>query len=831
MLDYKFILNIGTSLQDIRVWPIYKDDLAIECKLESGQQFYRRKLSGDLVFIGEDFHTIHNEAFGTEFKITIYSTADRGATWDIYWRGKFTHTDCTFNTDDEKVTVKPEVLDRYTALLAGWDKEFDLIKLTPAMQRILVRKRPMVQIYTEDDDTISCFMGTISFEMDVSIPSDVDYVRDYLLDTCHFSLISDYVELNFTSYPAGQETAFAAPFTGVVTNGAYLTSTAGIYRIQYYEETETVQIGDITGLKYINGLRVMSVNDTTVLWEFEQERAFDGFLPLPEEIEFASQQEGVDDLVAYKASNTVYGRIVCNTEYIGKQRTYKLYNDDLVQYNRNYLYAIGYGGTGELAQSARTSNTPTEWGQTDAGTYFLPPTDDSRWIPVGQSKWVNTSVWFMPLTYTQGVERDARQAYLLRDTYPLASCLAVLLQACESGVVFAGTTDYSQFLYEIQANGQQREMYLTPKSNITAGEYQTPAQTAPVTLREVLNMLRDTYRCYWFIDSSARLRIEHVQWFMRGGSYSGSMVVGTDLTNLETIRSRLKWSFGQNEYSYDKLDMPERYEFEWMDDVTAPFKGNPIDVVSPFVEQGKIENVSVGQFTSDIDFMLLNPSGISQDGFALMTVEEPNALNSGGTTIYAMDEESDILGVASYIGGNSIAMRIALSGSGVATIVWYANGQRIVSAISLDVPLSAGTLYISAPEGVTGIAFSVSGNATISISWIRMANDIAKQLPFLTETFNGQSIIMQNGWLSFLKLQNPYWRYDMPAKSVLMNGETTSVYMVSRKKKQTVNFPSGDSDPDEQKLIKTGVGSGKVDSMTVKLTSRMAKVNLIFDTY
>ena len=42
-----------------------------------------------------------------------------------------------------------------------------------------------------------------------------------------------------------------------------------------------------------------------------------------------------------------------------------------------------------------------------------------------------------------------------------------------------------------------------------------PAQTAPITLKNVLNMLRDCFRCYWFIDDQNRFRVEHIQFFRK----------------------------------------------------------------------------------------------------------------------------------------------------------------------------------------------------------------------------------------------------------------------------------------------------------------------------
>ena len=83
-------------------------------------------------------------------------------------------------------------------------------------------------------------------------------------------------------------------------------------------------------------------------------------------------------------------------------------------------------------------------------------------------------------------------------------------------------------------------------------------------------------------------------------------------------RNNKPWAFGRDKYTFEKPDMPERYQFGWMDDVTQPFDGFPIEMVSKYVNLGQIEDVSVAQFTSDIDYILLNPNEISKDGFVLL---------------------------------------------------------------------------------------------------------------------------------------------------------------------------------------------------------------------
>jgi hypothetical protein len=225
------------------------------------------------------------------------------------------------------------------------------------------------------------------------------------------------------------------------------------------------------------------------------------------------------------------------------------------------------------------------------------------------------------------VEQQQRKEFTLKDTFPVWSVLQVLLGRVAQGVTHEGTTAYSEFLYG-SAKGllDNTRLFLAPKSNVIVGEYQEPAMKAPVTLGEVLAMLRKVYGCYWFVDGQSRLRIEHVRWFKNGGSYGGGRVIGTDLTEDLNVRNGKAWAFATSEVKYGKEDMPQRYQYEWMDDSTEVFNGKPVNVLSAFVHEGKVEEVTVSGYTSDVDYMLLAPEMCSKDGFALLAA---NAVGGG----------------------------------------------------------------------------------------------------------------------------------------------------------------------------------------------------------
>ena len=91
---------------------------------------------------------------------------------------------------------------------------------------------------------------------------------------------------------------------------------------------------------------------------------------------------------------------------------------------------------------------------------------------------------------------------------------------------------------------------------------------------------------------------------------------------------------------------------------------------------------------------------------------------------------------------------------------------------------------------------------------------------------------LQNGYLSWYQLHEDTWCVDMPAERALVNGHLRLFYdnEIVKNKKQTISFPVG-ADPAPELLIKTSVGLGKIEKLSVYLHSRMAKAELRQNTY
>jgi len=728
---YRFFLQIGEDGTKQTVRPNYKDDLTLDYELETNQRFYRAKLSGKINFVRADYDIINNAPFDSEFFLYIEKSDDWGQTYNQYYKAKFMKTDCTFNDDDKLVTVQPETIDQYNDVLAGLEKEYNLIELAPQIEFLTIRKRPLIQIYVPGDSIVSCFLGGTNWEQDANATTD----PNALIQTYHFALCNILKEIQITSH--GSPAVISGLYVGRMSTGVSPDEFMGdLYpelNVNYYIHIaqKLVAGGLPIGLA---GVEIRRRSDDVAMFRFTKitQEPFD---TLEFDLTAVEGSGATGTMHADMKSYNIYARYLVDVDKIDDLDTYPLPSDDIVDNNRNYRRAIGYAIDVAFI-SKNFSDTPTEWGLADSGKYFAPPYSiyGQTFYPIARSTWRYASLWFGFYLMDWILEEKARKAYTLRDAFTLSSCINVLLKEFAPGITHEATPEYSQFLYNTNnpISGQSFKLLISQKSNIINGEYQTPAQKAPVTLQQIMTMLRDIYKCYWYIEGG-KFKIEQINWFRNGGSYGYNPIIDYDLTQLENVRNGKKLAFATSEYSFDKVEMPERYQFEWMDDVTTPFEGLPIEITSKYVTAGKIEEINISNFTSDIDLMLLNPGAISLDGFALLAAVTP----SGG-------------------------------------------GQL--------------------------------------------------ELPFTRQTVDNVEYYLQNGYLAFINIQPTYWVYDMPARRFKINNTPNYAIGIERKKKQTLNFPAGTTDPNPMQLVKTYIGNGQVDKLSVNLCSRNIKATLKYDT-
>lgn len=160
-------------------------------------------------------------------------------------------------------------------------------------------------------------------------------------------------------------------------------------------------------------------------------------------------------------------------------------------------------------------------------------------------------------------------------------------------------------------------MFIAPKSNVLVSEYDTPAQKAETTLETIMEMLRDVFKCYWYIEDG-KFKIEHIYFFKNSRSYVAKADADIDFTSKYDMMNGQQVTYHQAEVEYDKSELAKRIEFGWGDDATEIFDSVTMDVDSNYVEQDQTDTVDVSDFASDVDFMLYYPDNFDEDGFALL---------------------------------------------------------------------------------------------------------------------------------------------------------------------------------------------------------------------
>lgn len=724
---YKFELTINGATE--RSYPLYGNDLSKDFELQSNQQFFRAKLSGKLTFTGNDYSRIMAAAFDTQFGLEIFISYDAGQTWASYWIGEFWKTDCDFDEDSGTVVVTPTVRDQYTDVLAGLEKEYNLIDLLPEIVPVKYDKRPMIQVYVPGDTVIACFLSGMWWEQECEPVEETDVVN--IGGTNYPALTHKYYFSKNTTGRIVEVSGNASPElppSFVLTNPGssnYFSINNGTYTFYAYRNDDNPS-------NQFDEWYITRNSDNRDLWYGRLYSSQQSTLPYTVTLEPVSGSGATGTVTVYVHDINVYARYILDVPSIAGVGTYELPIDDLVANNRNYKRVIGYGLSNVIYFSSRLSSTPTKWGIYQPGQYYVEPylIGSPEMFPISRNNWSKYSIWFSFSAMDWVAEQAGRASFTLKDAFPLSSVISVLLNQIAPGITHEATTDYSVFLYSTNPiTSVAQTLMITPKSNVIYAGYDQPAQKAPIKLKDVLDMLRDCFRCYWFIDGSGRFRIEHINYFMRGGSYYGDPEIGIDLTALSVYRTGKSWATGRNQYQFDKPEMTARYQFGWMDDVTELFDGYPIDILSKWVDPEKIEQINVTQFTSDIDYILLNPSVISKDGFVLLCT----ILQSGEYT-----------------------------------------------------------------------------------------------LPYYNFQFNGSDHLLQNAYAAFIFLQR-YYAYDMPAPDYSINGVQMVALGTKRLKTQTLKFPTF-YDPDTMYLVKTNLGNGAIQKISVNLSSRNANATLKYDT-
>lgn len=714
-------MSIAFSLNGRNVHPNYSDGISLQSKRQTGERFRRTELSEKLVFQGEDYDWIVSQAFDTKFILHM----DTGTmTWDgVFWK-----TDCEFNADDRTCSVQPDPYDYYKAVLDGYEKEYDLVKLAPATFPIGMQRRNILQLYVMSngvgDKVVTNVVGGTTWEQDITV-SYTEVTNSKLVNDWHFA---KQKEQQGYSIGGDQYPGFYEGNTNVQLGNSTIYFTGPNYDMGLWLEASG---GGGQGLYLCSG---MFTKLTPQLVPGTEHREYIG----PAENVFPPDYVTIGTgITATMATSTIYARLLCGEKITGYERS----AEDIVEYSLNYLSAypnISHAYSGqytayEFVISTEVQNNPTPYGKNSDGKYFVRPTAylGSEYIPFAKSSWLPYSLWIWAAEANVDQGSDS---YSLNDAYPIESCINILLGkiTADSGKPVTFALADSLFLNGDSPLRTGRKLFISQLSNVKKTYYQNAAQTGKITLKQILDMLRDCFHCYWHIDSNGAMHIEHISWYMNGGTYSAdSRTPSADLTEMVHPRNFHTWDFGQNTYGFDKVSLPERIEMTFATSQTEPFNGNAIQYQSGYVKKGSIDRVTVSNFYSDVDWLISGASGTGDDGWVVL-----DALDNSGTYTSAL--------------------------------------------VSLNL-------------------FGAQWN-------------------------------LQNGYMSFAYLETNFFGYDMSAPVAQYEGNYTMTCTDTvRARTQQVVFPCSAALSDFS-LVKTGVGTGEIDSVEYKIKSGSAQADLKLPT-
>ena len=622
MKDLTIKLKINGVYTQDDVHPVFGDDIKINISREENQIFKREKIEGTFKFVGNEFDLIYQCSIFTKFTLEIYRE-------DVYvGSADFIRTDCEFNLDDKICSVKLTTKDIYEKILNGYDNKYNLVKLAPQRESVTMTKRAVLQFYVRGENVVTNVVGGVHYEQSCK---EVYNASD-LKDIYHFGgyLPLSYIDINNLIDATAPLDIYGRYFID--------TSIVGGSVIIYRNERNSncrIQLTDL-GVEWML-LLIDSTSNTTLA-----------------SVSIPSTQSGSQDITFVKAGSSggnyasgtfnsdgdLYCRVLLPKSF---DNTYQRSMDsDITDYDSNYPYVSSVAVdrfAPKMKMVVNKSNTPTEWGIDSNGAYFLYPTlnadqqkKGSSPIPIGQSHWERMSSWLLSDDDVNDLVDDFDDTFVLKDSYPIWSAIAVLLNEIDDTITFEGTQDYSMFLYLSGTNlhiysydfpSHRNALHITPISNIKKTFYEQAAQRGEISLKQILDMLRNVYNCYWFIDSDKRLRIEHIVYFKNGNSYTSEKPTPSiDVTIKKNLPTGESWGFAQNTVEYETDKCPARYEFKWGDKCTYPFVGEPIDVKDIYLDASQKESVGIENFLADIDYIVSNPSGVSDDLFAVFEVNK-----------------------------------------------------------------------------------------------------------------------------------------------------------------------------------------------------------------
>ena len=310
-------------------------------------------------------------------------------------------------------------------------------------------------------------------------------------------------------------------------------------------------------------------------------------------------------------------------------------------YQGSWYFLNQYQSGNYFIYSVNTQDEATRYPKsTLTDKFFVRPnvSYDGRVIfPLCPSEWQGVAMWgviWMDNDYTSHMN-SYRATVSVPDAYKIVDIIIFLLSLLNLNIIFDDSVECSQFLYsqtfvippEHSVGGVSTDilgirLYVTPSSNVIVPNYSAPAASGKISLKDIFDMLRNIYNCYWFIDENSKLRIEHIKYFMNGLSYSNSPSVLFDFTNKADAYNGKNIIFDQYQIEYVKQGFFSERTISFSNsECSQVFAMNILRYSGYFLRDSDESNLDVSRFDADLVDMQVQADNYSKDNFALLAVE------------------------------------------------------------------------------------------------------------------------------------------------------------------------------------------------------------------
>lgn len=703
---FKLIVKASPASESVAEYAVHPrfDDMVLQYKKDSDKVYYTESLNADFKFIGNEFDIIQSQSVFAQFTLVITNTSlGREVV-----RGTFRKTDCETDINHRIVSVKINTdKSSYDRISDKASEEYNLIRLGLKKKTLSLWHNPARQVYIAGDTKLHIFPKNGHTDVDCTETTSLKGLEDMQFNQqgaagaiiCNIES-SGSVNLMNGVYYGSSNNASSMRLNNDKGYYIFVSLAGGSLEAAWYDDTNT-EIAHTMPIQNLDTYR-----NTTL--EFEP-------------------ADGSAIIIVQCRFWLPFVRLVSNHSGV------VIGEDDL------------WHGSYKLAESAimcyisvSTETSPTDNGYpiiANRTEYYAPPTNSGvKWYPVWQESWFSgVSVWLSSYNEpTTGDINNRRVKISIPDFYSLGDAIKAVIGKIDADIVFEKDEQHSAFLFASTnpiTNEAQRELFISQKSNILSLQYDYAAWKAPITWDRIVTLLKNAFNCYYDIyidaDGKKHLRIEHINYYLNGGTYNdaGASRPIVDLTAIYNTRNLNTLAFLSNHWSYDNdggQSQAQRITFGWMDTQTEKFDGLPIiipDQYNMFDKQTTDERV-IDWFSSDIDFLTAVPTECSSDGFVVVMVDtidptmvcqQPQATTISGFIVVDPNGNKDVWSYPSqnyrlsmaylqnaFMRTNLFAPYITMNGSDELVKVQKLKGMRVgelsfITALSMQ--LSPTSLY------------------------------------------------------------------------------------------------------------------------------------------